>query len=881
MKYLQLSSSVIALSFGLLLAPSTASLAATTVSGAAGDAGISTATNGGDGQDANITELPLSGSPYTAIGGAGGDAYTDEETLFGSGGNGGAASAQDHFTHEGSETVLSVTTIGGNGGQAFGINEIGGAGGVATTFFDVTQTNLLPLSLSGYQIGGDGGDGFLGAAGGNGASSMMLNAVMGTATADEDLYQEATGGHGGSSAGGLAGSGGDARSILTLDNKTASSLIVSSIANAGSGGDAMDAAAVAGSAGDAVSSISITDTVASSVRALVRAVGGDGGDDEFLGEDEFFVGATKGGDAHAELMIQTFGTSAGRTSLYEPYPFNVVSAFGGGAGTSSDGFGAAMDGGAATALYTGSAYGLSAARVTAEGGAGGDHLGFGDGGTGGFAEAHGDLTLYDPTPQDSFFVQNELIVQAFGGSGGDAYAEGAKAGNGGESLATAVISAVGSVTDHHISASVYQAGGSGGNGYYGADGGDGADSVLDNAVSGTTSGVLTLVQTAQGGAAGASEGGTAGVAGNALVTLSVADMYASELNVYGEAIGGLGGDADLGVATVGGQALSDVSVISTRLGATVRVSSNAPAGYGGMSYSSDSDDDESYFFERSGTSHASASATGAGFQNVIEAYAVASGDTGQSEASSTVTDLNANKLITKASGGLADSTLSASTLAVAGLSSYQSAALSNMGHVSSIGNLTVSAQTPSKLSQLGTASADFTVVGDGGMGAANNEESAQFEPVTYSMSADYSFADLGMGNDLLFGLTDSTLYGTGFQSLSFSLTQDNSLLYSNTFASMDDWNAFFESPLSLGSVDGATRVQVAMSEVLLGIDNGYLVDFAFVTAPSGTITGAVTSVSNVPLPAAAPLFVIALGGLGFWGRCRNKREMPYTNPSMN
>ena len=57
--------------------------------------------------------------------------------------------------------------------------------------------------------------------------------------------------------------------------------------------------------------------------------------------------------------------------------------------------------------------------------------------------------------------------------------------------------------------SAYQAGGDGGVGYYGADAADGASTTMTDAVSGSTSGSLTLTQVATGGAGGLSSGGGA------------------------------------------------------------------------------------------------------------------------------------------------------------------------------------------------------------------------------------------------------------------------------------------------------------------------------------------------------------------------------------
>jgi T5SS/PEP-CTERM-associated repeat protein len=258
-----------------------------------GSGGVSTGTgSGGTGGTAYSKSLATSTttvvaegvqSNATSTGGAGG--YDHGPTVNGIGGASGGAGGESTYTNAeafGSRAYSAATARGGAGGDGTGVGHSGGAGGEATGTFSKAESDVEGAVANAYatQTGGNGGNGTIGAAGGDGADSKLVNAVIGS-TVDSrlTLRQTATGGAGGygrASAGG--GTGGNASSYLTFNDIDESSTLSQSIyaasqAVGGAGGGDNSASSAAGGAGIAFADV----TGATNVNPTATATGGGSG----------------------------------------------------------------------------------------------------------------------------------------------------------------------------------------------------------------------------------------------------------------------------------------------------------------------------------------------------------------------------------------------------------------------------------------------------------------------------------------------------------------------------------------------------------------------------------------------------------------------------
>ncbi len=425
------------------------------------------------GNASSILDLTFSGAdaPNYLIGNS--DAYAGSGGNSSGGGNeaanfgqAGTAVAQINLRNVGNVSATANAT-GGNGSQDAGFGYAGGQGGIATASASGNSTGGGNVNVTANQIGGSGGYGSNDAVGGNGANSILMNAVSGATTGKLTLTQNATGGNsGGTDGGDFTGMAGNASSIMDLTfsgDSTPSYLIGNSNAYAGSGGDSImsgNEVANFGQAGTADAQINLRNV--GNVSATANA---------------------NNGNQHGSKIIFNFYASNG------DHAGNGNTATASAEGISTG---------------TGSAGGYSIVTASATGSSGGYNNSYlGNGGTGGnaTAEAFGSNASSNPVTVTS---------NATGGAGGYGYTGG---GNGGIATASASGNSTGG---GNVNVTANQIGGSGGVGSYGAMGGNGANSFLRNAVSGATTGKLTLTQNATGGNSGSTySGGNAGMAGNA------------------------------------------------------------------------------------------------------------------------------------------------------------------------------------------------------------------------------------------------------------------------------------------------------------------------------------------------------------------------------
>jgi hypothetical protein len=108
--------------------------------------------------------------------------------------------------------------------------------------------------------------------------------------------------------------------------------------------------------------------------------------------------------------------------------------------------------------------------------------------------------------------------------------------------------------------------------------------LTSNAVSGTTTGALTLEQDVYAGDAGGSNGGAGGTAGTATSNFSLTQNSVANLTAYSIATGGSGGSSQNASASGGGGATATITLASNTSGT---VNANAGANYygGGSGYS--------------------------------------------------------------------------------------------------------------------------------------------------------------------------------------------------------------------------------------------------------------------------------------------------------
>ncbi len=122
------------------------------------------------------------------------------------------------------------------------------------------------------------------------------------------------------------------------------------------------------------------------------------------------------------------------------------------------------------------------------------------------------------------------------------------------------------------------------------------------------------------------------------------------------------------------------------------------------------------------------------------------------------------------------------------------------------------------------------------------------------------------------GLVTASTAGTGFASLTFSLTEDGVSKLTQTFASVTAANTYFTDDLvDLGQwTSGSTLdVMASLSETLAGSGNGYGVNFMVGVDPPVAHQPGV-STRAVPEPATWSIFSLGLLGLG-WSKLRRRR----------
>jgi len=492
-------------------------------------------TGGGAGAAANsavhIVGAGAVTAKSTATGGGGGG--STGSLLDSGGGNAGNASVSSYAYSSGGTAKAYGSDLGGSGGAAYGAGQAPGTAGVASIGTNKVAAYAAGAGQAAFAVatadGGHGGYGEDGANASAGATTTLVNAVYGiTNYGTLELRQTAFGGAGGSSTGGLAAQGGNATSTLNItdQHETQSDQIVESTLLVG----------------------------------YVHSKAGYGGNGS-NGSN----GAN--GAAAVATLVQKGWYQVGAIIPGTPHGANAQGGYGGNGTVGGQG-------GTAQASDSSTTYNTKSSNVYAYATT---HAGKGGGGSAGAGGAGGNATQTTATATGNDQTGGHAYARASesGGEGGTASGAGNTAGSGG-TVSDATADAVG----FSAVAIVAQYGGAGGSGDSGAGGGAGANSLLSDAVSGSTNdgnppglpapgttdgGYLTLKQTAHGGAGGVGNGaGTGGNAGYGYSTLNFDDdtaniFHASTLTAT---VGGYGGNGGLGngVGTTGGASKADLTL---------------------------------------------------------------------------------------------------------------------------------------------------------------------------------------------------------------------------------------------------------------------------------------------------------------------------------
>ncbi len=477
----------------------------------------------------------------TARGGAGGDGGaggahassggTAAKGRFGDGGD--AVAGAEAST--GSADAVSVRASAFGGTSLYYYSDPGGAGGDATLAAVRGSSAGGAVRVVGEAVGGDGG---LYASGSRGGDASAIDSADAVTSGPVDLTQSARGGsaqRGGSALSRLerAFASSDVRALVTASGGRSS--------GAGIGGGRADAHAILGNS-------------AGPLTLTVSAYGGGGE-----------LGTSSGGDARASAVGTTSGD--GRALRIGPRAYTSGDTAVGGSATQSAFGGAAPGrGGSASSRSEGRALGNSSVSVTdiARGGNGGSSDGRAvPGGAGGSADSYafGSNAGASPVAVDA---------SVFGGSGGS----GSVGGLGGEARARARGESSGGGDVRVIA--TQESGGSWG-------GGPVPDSIMVDAVSGATTGKLTLEQYARAryGSGGHASSELTTVADGALAVVSEAEGRSAHAAASAETRAQKNVDVTVRSKAMGAGGVATLGpVAGVSAGGDVRVSASAEGGRG-------------------------------------------------------------------------------------------------------------------------------------------------------------------------------------------------------------------------------------------------------------------------------------------------------------
>ncbi|MRR52370.1 MAG: PEP-CTERM sorting domain-containing protein, partial [Rhodocyclaceae bacterium] len=291
----------------------------------------------------------------------------------------------------------------------------------------------------------------------------------------------------------------------------------------------------------------------------------------------------------------------------------------------------------------------------------------------------------------------------------------------------------------------------------------------------------------------------------------------------------------------GGTGAAKGSASATAIAASTAINGNSQA------YSSANGSSANALAQSSGvghgTIHSTATANGASGQAV--ALSTASSGSGQSVSASATTPVG--------------STANSQTYANFGGSYWglPGASAQTNGETFSYVNGSPSAATVSGLlsghAAVSSGLAGSTVIGSGVMGATYGNDSAAGTTHVFSASATFDYDYTGQ-HSVSLGFLGSNAFGGGFDSLNFTVSNNASVLYSHTFATLVEASSFFNNTtLNLGSFAGGMHLVINYDLTA--------------SAPKGMNFSYVVATAPVPEPET---WALLLAGLGVMGAVRRR-----------
>jgi hypothetical protein len=498
----------------------------------------------------------------------------------------------------------------------------------------------------------------------------------------------------------------------------------------------------------------------------------------------------------------------------------------GGSGYGTPSAGASASASSSATSTTTKNYNADGFAYATGGNGGSDYNVAGNGGAGGAAtSAKGTATELTAKGGGRAYAQ----AHELGGAGGRGYGAGKSGGAGGTVAATSA-----SATGYSAVATTVQTGGAGGYGASGAAGGAGASSTLTNSVTGTAAagGYITLNQTAIGGNGGNSSGAAGGAAGAATSSLTFDDLTANEVQAatltgVSTATGGAGGSGN--TAGIAGGAASS-TLILTGLG-TVKGTANANGGTASGTAAGGSATANATATETGqigaataianakggtgstlGAATASATAVSA-FGNVATANATASNTSSDSVQTSATSKSNGaviqDSATTQTSLGTGDTAESSANIG-GNVPTLLTTTYNNWSFVTGLPNASSYSSELSANSnvnaKLGAAGA--LVLGAGSQGSFYNGTGSQ----TYKTSTSFTLNASKLSGSLIAGFTGFTSEGSGFSTMTLTITVGGTQVVAQTFTTLAAADAYFSNDaINLGTVPNSSSLTVVFS----------------------------------------------------------------------